>query len=379
MKTVLKPAFIVSLFLIITAVPAHADGNHPKGVNLDGTFGNAGQLSLSGPDYDIRAEHGHQAGANLFHSFRQFNIHSDESATFSGPDSVQNIISRVTGGGASWIDGRLASTIPGADLYMLNPGGVMFGPNASLDLGGAASVTLDSASLETSTAGKGQAGDIELIVSSLQIGDGASISSKSTSAGGGDAGTITINASDSIRLRGGTSLTTDTKGAGGGKISVKAGNLIYLFNGEISSSVKQGEGKGGDVTTDSEFIILNHSSVTANAEEGDGGAVFIRTDNYLKSSDSAVTATSKRGNDGTVRIEAPDVDLSGDLTILPGKFVDATRWMGTPCSERGREKRSRFVIQGRDAVPSPLDDWLPAPSVWLGDSGSDGEGSELEE
>ncbi len=49
---------------------------------------------------------------------------------------MQNIISRVTGGEGSWIDGTLRSTISGADMYFLNPAGVMFGPNASLDVGG---------------------------------------------------------------------------------------------------------------------------------------------------------------------------------------------------------------------------------------------------
>ena len=112
--------FIIIVFLlIIVAVPIHADGTHPKGINLDGSLGNAGKLVLPGPDYEIKAEYGHQAGTNLFHSFQQFNIHADESATFTGPDSVQNIISRVTGD-ASWIDGRLASAIPNADFYFLN-------------------------------------------------------------------------------------------------------------------------------------------------------------------------------------------------------------------------------------------------------------------
>lgn len=47
---------------------------------------------------------------------------------------IQNIITRVTDGSASWIDGPLCSEIPGADLYFLNPSGVMFGPNATLSL-----------------------------------------------------------------------------------------------------------------------------------------------------------------------------------------------------------------------------------------------------
>ncbi len=120
--------FITAFFFVISAVPVCAQ------IVLDGTIGLSGQLK--GPDFNILAEYGQQSGANLFHSFSRFNINTGESATFSGPDSVRNIIGRVTGGDASWIDGKLRSAIPDADLYFLNPAGVMFGPNASLDTGG---------------------------------------------------------------------------------------------------------------------------------------------------------------------------------------------------------------------------------------------------
>ena len=53
-----------------------------------------------------------------------------------GPDDIRNVISRVTGGEHSDIDGALRSTIPGADFFFVNPAGVMFGPNASLDVQG---------------------------------------------------------------------------------------------------------------------------------------------------------------------------------------------------------------------------------------------------
>ncbi|MCP4111120.1 MAG: filamentous hemagglutinin N-terminal domain-containing protein [Desulfobacteraceae bacterium] len=103
-------------------------------VVLDGSMGT--DAKLHGPDYDIKAGYGYQAGTNLFHSFHTFNINTNESATFSGPATVQNIISRVTGGTGSWIDGNLSSSIAGADLYLLNPAGVMFGANATLDISG---------------------------------------------------------------------------------------------------------------------------------------------------------------------------------------------------------------------------------------------------
>ncbi|MEK8016002.1 MAG: filamentous hemagglutinin N-terminal domain-containing protein, partial [Candidatus Parabeggiatoa sp.] len=82
------------------------------------------------------ADLGRQHGGNLFHSFQYFNLNSSESATFSGPNSVSNVISRVTGGNPSNIDGLIRSTMPNADVCFLNPDGMMFGPNAQLDLQG---------------------------------------------------------------------------------------------------------------------------------------------------------------------------------------------------------------------------------------------------
>ncbi len=103
-------------------------------ITLDGSMGTTG--SLTGPDYQITEDLGQRAGGNLFHSFGQFNINSAESATFSGSAGIKNVISRVTGGQTSTIDGVFRSTIPGANVYFLNPAGVIFGENASLDVQG---------------------------------------------------------------------------------------------------------------------------------------------------------------------------------------------------------------------------------------------------
>ncbi len=126
--------FAVIVFSMITAFYLLLQSPVYAQIVMDGTLGTDGPIR--GPDYDIKAGYGQQAGTNLFHSFQTFNINKDESATFSGPNSVQNIISRVTGGNSSWIDGKLRSTIPDANLYLLNPAGVMFGAKASLDIGG---------------------------------------------------------------------------------------------------------------------------------------------------------------------------------------------------------------------------------------------------
>lgn len=103
-------------------------------VVFDGTLGTVG--ALSGPDFAIESHLGQQVGNNLFHSFDTFNINQHESATFSGPETINNIISRVTGGKASNINGLLRSTIPDADMYLINPAGIMFGEHVNLDVQG---------------------------------------------------------------------------------------------------------------------------------------------------------------------------------------------------------------------------------------------------
>ena len=62
------------LLLMYAAISAYADNSHPRGITFDGTIGNVGKLDLSGPNYKIKAEYGKQSGANLFHSFQQFNL-----------------------------------------------------------------------------------------------------------------------------------------------------------------------------------------------------------------------------------------------------------------------------------------------------------------
>ncbi|MDM8561738.1 filamentous hemagglutinin N-terminal domain-containing protein [Candidatus Marithioploca araucensis] len=122
----MRKIFMIALLTLNCSI--HAE------VVLDGTVGKSG--ALPGPNYLIGANLGQQQGNHLFHSFQDFNLNSHESATFSGANSIRNIISRVTGGNPSQIDGLIRSTIPNADIYFINPYGILFGPNASLDVQG---------------------------------------------------------------------------------------------------------------------------------------------------------------------------------------------------------------------------------------------------
>ncbi len=74
-------------------------------------------------------------GNNLFHSFREFNIGEGKGGYFENPAAIKNIFSRVTGINPSEILGTLG-VLGNANLFFLNPNGILFGPNARLDLRG---------------------------------------------------------------------------------------------------------------------------------------------------------------------------------------------------------------------------------------------------
>ncbi len=82
-----------------------------------------------------RIDGGARRGANLFHSFREFNVNDGQRVYFANPAGIENILGRVTGTNVSDILGTLG--VDGdANLFLLNPNGIIFGPNASLDVSG---------------------------------------------------------------------------------------------------------------------------------------------------------------------------------------------------------------------------------------------------
>jgi filamentous hemagglutinin family protein len=96
--------------------------------------------------FNIPISEGQQTGGNVFHSFGTFGLPTNQVANFEANNSVQNILGRVTGGQPSSIDGKIQVTDTlgnpaAANLYLMNPAGIIFGQNASLDINGAFTAT----------------------------------------------------------------------------------------------------------------------------------------------------------------------------------------------------------------------------------------------
>jgi filamentous hemagglutinin family protein len=114
-------------FLSATSVLAQS-------ITIDGTLSPA--QTLTGPAYTIPQSAGQTVGSNLFQSFGRFNLNMGEIANFESAGNIRNILSRVTGGSASMIDGLISTNSANVNLFLINPSGIVFGPNASLNVGG---------------------------------------------------------------------------------------------------------------------------------------------------------------------------------------------------------------------------------------------------
>jgi filamentous hemagglutinin family protein len=127
----LTPGSIFQLFIYLFSFFCLTNKIAIAQVTPDGTVNT--QVTPNGNVSEITG--GEARGGNLFHSFQDFSVPTGNEAAFLNADTISNILSRVTGGNISNIDG-LISTSGSANLFLINPAGIIFGENASLDVGG---------------------------------------------------------------------------------------------------------------------------------------------------------------------------------------------------------------------------------------------------
>ncbi|NEP54878.1 MAG: filamentous hemagglutinin N-terminal domain-containing protein, partial [Moorea sp. SIO3C2] len=129
----LVPATSLVLYSLVAATTALGQ------ITPDNTLGN--ESSVVTPNVNVNGaladliEGGAIRDSNLFHSFSDFNVAEFGRVYFANPAGVANILSRVTGGNVSNILGTLG-VLGNANLFLINPNGIVFGPNSRLDVGG---------------------------------------------------------------------------------------------------------------------------------------------------------------------------------------------------------------------------------------------------
>src|SRR5829696_2139677 len=95
-------------------------------------------------------------------------------------------------------------------------------------------------------------------------------------------------------------ISTEATTANGGNIRLSVRDLMYLVDSQITTSVKGALGNGGNILIDPHLLVLQRSSIIAQAVRGHGGDITIIADQFLRSADSLVSASSELGISGTV-------------------------------------------------------------------------------
>jgi len=246
-----------------------------QNITVDGRLSPA--QTLAGPNYTISASLGRQVGGNLFHSFGKFGLSTAESATFTGPNTVNNIIGRVTGGTPSSIDGRINSGIAGANLYLINPAGIVFGPNATVNLSG---------SLHVSTADY------------LKFSDGARFQATNP-----DGSTLTSAPPAAFGFIGPQPAAITLNGTSLGPVP----GTLGLVGGPITASGAQLSAPGGNIR----IAAVAVGEVPVEPQSGTALATASFSPAVIQGGSKLSVSNGANGNSGTVQIRASSLAVRG--------------------------------------------------------------------
>ena len=220
-------------------------------------------------------------GANLFHSFQEFNIDEGRAAVFTNPAGIENILTRVTGANPSNIFGTLGVSGGNANLFLINPNGIIFGPNARLDVGGSfVGTTASSLKFADSTQFSATAPQsIPLLTVSvplgLQFGEAAGRIQNQSQATNSSAKVVglQVQPGKTLALVGGdVALERGSMTAAGGRIELGsvAGTALVNMN-----STQEGWTLGYESTHNFQDIQLSQQALVDASGEG-GGNIQVR-------------------------------------------------------------------------------------------------------
>ncbi|MGD2182245.1 CHAT domain-containing protein [Lusitaniella coriacea] len=118
----------IASLLLLTPKPAPAQPINPA------TDGTGTSVTINGNRFDINGGTLSNDSTNLFHSFQQFGLNTNQIANFLANPQLQNILARVVGNDPSVINGLIQITGGSPNLYLMNPSGIIFGANSSLNI-----------------------------------------------------------------------------------------------------------------------------------------------------------------------------------------------------------------------------------------------------
>ena len=243
---------------------------------------------------------GETRGSNLFHSFQDFSVPTNNEAFFNNSNDVSNIFSRVTGGNISNIDGAIRAN-GSASLFLINPAGIIFGENATLNLGGSFyGSTADSILFEEGEFSAANPDATPLLTINAPIGF-----------------SFRDNPGEIINRSFAQNSAEEFVG-----LEVAPGNNLTLIGGDIRFEAGEATAKGGNIEL---------GSLSAAGEIGideDGSLNFPQNIARANLTLTNAADVDVRGNNGSININARNVELTagefGFSRLRAGIAADTT-------------------------------------------------------
>lgn len=292
---------------------------------------------------------GTRVGKNLFHSFKQFSLATGSTAYFDNPIEIENIFSRVTGGGISEIDGAIAAN-GSANLFLLNPAGIIFGANAQLNLGGSF-IAATSESLIFKDGSKYSAVEpltrpLLTIASPIGLQYGAASGAIASSPNGGEI-SLAVTPGNTLALLGNDVALRETSlsafngkvqigSIASGRVNLESGDRGWNLNYgaetqfariEMDSSFIETSGVGGITNLRGEAIDLANSGFSNfTLIDGRGGEIeliateLVKLDNSFLSTQvgSELNNLAIAGTGGDIRMSAPRIEVTNGAIVSAG-------------------------------------------------------------
>jgi filamentous hemagglutinin family protein len=211
-----------------------------------------------------------------------------------------------------------------------------------------------SSRISTSATSSGDGGAISLYArDTVLVTDGGSIASESS--GAGLAGSLDVRSGGQITLQSAGRITTAATSSDGGNIHLESPSM-FMDGGRVTTAVGTGQGNGGNMEIKVGTLVMRDGTISANAFGGDGGNIHITADPLIKSADSSITASSALGVDGTISLDSPVVDPTGQLLAPKASFLDAGAILAGRCGPRLAGRASSLVIVpfAESALPGGL-------------------------
>ncbi|MDJ0702317.1 MAG: CHAT domain-containing protein [Leptolyngbyaceae cyanobacterium MO_188.B28] len=309
-------------------------------------------VTPNGDRFDIHGGSLSGDGANLFHSFQQLGLNADQIANFLSNPDIRNILGRVTGGDVSMIDGLIQVTGGNSNLFLMNPAGMIFGPNARLNVPAAFTATTASGISFGDEFWFNASGENNYLM--LQ-GDPSSFAFGVTDPGAIiNAGELAVGTGQDLTLLGGTVINTGTLSAPEGQITVAAvpgGNRVRVSQEGVLLALEI-EALSGNGPNPLPYTPTDLPTLLTGGDIQEATGVTVRADGTVELTGSSTPIPTGSGT----AIASGNLDVSGDVggvvNVLGDRVAATNAVIDASGMYSGGTVRFGGDYQGQGSVPN---------------------------